>query len=91
MDSSSGLNIVLLVLIALAVAGRGFRVNEDYIVRWANSAGLDSQTRTDQSSDAISCGADGRVPRGAWPAFLFPGSTWGSRLPNRTRAAGSLF
>ena len=41
MDSSSALNIVLPVLIALAVAGRGFRVDEDYMVRWANSAGLE--------------------------------------------------
>lgn len=41
MDSSSGLRIVFLVVIAMAVASRGFRVDENYIVRWANSAGLE--------------------------------------------------
>lgn len=41
MDSSSGLNIVLPVLIALAVASRGFRVDQDYIARWATSSGLE--------------------------------------------------
>jgi hypothetical protein len=40
-DSSNWLNVGLPVLIALAVASRGFRVDEDYVVRWANSAGVE--------------------------------------------------
>lgn len=41
MDSSIWLNIALPVLIAVAVARRGFRVDEDYVSQWANSAGLE--------------------------------------------------
>lgn len=41
MDSSSWLNVVIPVLIGLAVAGRGFRVDADYVARWANSAGVE--------------------------------------------------
>lgn len=40
MDSSPAFNIALPVLIALAVASRGFRVDEDYVARWANSANV---------------------------------------------------
>jgi hypothetical protein len=39
MDSAIWFN-VLLVLIALAVASRGFNVDEDHVARWADSAGL---------------------------------------------------
>lgn len=41
MDPSSWLNIALLVLVALAIASRGFRVDDYYIRRWATSAGLE--------------------------------------------------
>lgn len=41
MDPSSWLNIALLVLVALAIASRAFRVDDDYIRRWATSAGLE--------------------------------------------------
>lgn len=41
MDPSIGLNILLVVLVALAIACRGFRVDDDYIKRWATSAGLE--------------------------------------------------
>jgi xanthosine utilization system XapX-like protein len=40
-DSSSWLNIGIPVLIGLAVASRGFRVDADYVARWANSAGVE--------------------------------------------------
>jgi hypothetical protein len=40
MDPSPAFNIALPVLIALAVASRGFRVDEDYVTRWANSANV---------------------------------------------------
>jgi hypothetical protein len=41
MDPSIGPNILLVVLVALAIASRGFRVDDDYIKRWATSAGLE--------------------------------------------------
>lgn len=40
MDPSQILNIVLPGLIALAIATRGFQVNDDYVTRWADSANL---------------------------------------------------
>jgi hypothetical protein len=40
MDPSPVFNVALPVLIALAVASRGFRVDEDYVTRWANSANV---------------------------------------------------
>jgi hypothetical protein len=40
-DSSNWLNIGIPVLIGLAVASRGFRVDADYVARWANSAGVE--------------------------------------------------
>ena len=41
MDSSIWFGLVVPVLIALAVASRGFRVDEAYVARWASSAGLE--------------------------------------------------
>lgn len=41
MDSSIWFGLVLPVLIALAVASRGFRMDEEYVARWAGSAGLE--------------------------------------------------
>jgi hypothetical protein len=35
------INIAVPLLIALAVAGRGFRIDEEYVARWASSAGLE--------------------------------------------------
>jgi hypothetical protein len=46
MDPSVWLNILLVVLVALAIASRGFRVDDDYIKRWATSAGLELTNET---------------------------------------------
>ncbi|MGH2662344.1 MAG: hypothetical protein ACRDH8_05970 [Actinomycetota bacterium] len=39
-DTSVVLNLLIPVLVAVAVASRGFRVDEAYVERWATSAGL---------------------------------------------------
>lgn len=41
MDPSSWYNLLLPMLIALAVASHGLRVDERYVARWASSAGLE--------------------------------------------------
>jgi hypothetical protein len=41
MESLNWFGLVLLVPIVLAVASRGFRVDEEYVARWASSAGLE--------------------------------------------------
>jgi hypothetical protein len=41
MDSSVWFGFVMPVLIVLAVASRGFRVDEEYMSRWASSAGIE--------------------------------------------------
>jgi MFS family permease len=46
MDSSIFFSLVLPVLIALAVASRGFRVDQEYVARWASSAGLELTEET---------------------------------------------
>jgi hypothetical protein len=46
MDSSIWFGLVFPVLIALAVASRGFRVDEEYVARWASSAGLELTEET---------------------------------------------
>jgi hypothetical protein len=35
------INLAVPLLIALAVAGRGFRIDEEYVAKWASSAGLE--------------------------------------------------
>ena len=46
MDSSIWFSLVLPVLVGLAVASRGFRVDEEYGARWASSAGLELTEET---------------------------------------------
>jgi hypothetical protein len=41
MDSAIWFSVILPVLIAVAVASRGFRVDERYVATWASSAGLE--------------------------------------------------
>jgi hypothetical protein len=46
MDSSIWFSLVLPVLVALGVASRGFRMDEEYVARWASSAGLELTEET---------------------------------------------
>jgi hypothetical protein len=46
MDASIWFSLVLPVFIALAVTSRGFRVDEDYVAKWASSAGLELTQET---------------------------------------------